>query len=266
VARALEGPHGADQPREGERLSQDAAAVWGGASYERIAEAFAPIHTRMVDALAVQPGERFLDLACGTGGVALIAARRGAEVTGLDISPGQLEKARAAAEAERLSIRFDYGDAEALPYAYASFDAVASAFGVIFAGDHARAAAELTRVSRPGARIAITAWPEDEWFRLNARLRPDYENLPARLWADEQHVRALFPELDLSFDRGESRIEAGSAEELWQLLATSVPGLKAWLETLDPDRWENAHREFLKLIPDGVLRREYVFILGAKRR
>ena len=265
MAGALEGAHRADEPREGERLSQDSAAVWGGASYERIAEAFAPIHERIVAALAPRPGEQFLDLACGTGGVALIAARRGAEVTGLDLSPGQLEKARAAATEAGLPIQFDVGDCQSLPYGDASFDAVASAFGIIFAPDHGRAAAELTRVCRHGARVAITSWPEDEWFRLNARLRPDYENMPARHWADEGYVRALFPELELSFDRGESRIEAGSDEELWQLLATSVPGLKAWLETLDPDAWENAHQQFLRLIPDGVLRREYVFVLGKRR-
>jgi SAM-dependent methyltransferase len=197
--------------------------------------------------------------------VALIAARRGAEVTGVDIAPGQLEKARAAADAAGLAIRFDEGDAEALPYEDASFDAAASAFGMIFAPDHQRAAHELTRVCRTGARVAITSWPEDDWHRLNARLRPDYENVGARMWADELYVRGLFPELELSFDRGESRIEAGSDEQLWQLLAASVPGLKAWLETLTPDEWESAHREFLQLIPDGVLRREYVFIRGTKR-
>jgi SAM-dependent methyltransferase len=186
-------------------------------------------------------------------------------VTGLDLSPGQLEKARAAAAEAGLAIRFDEGDAEALPYEDASFDAVASSFGVIFAPDHARAAAELTRVCRPGARVAITSWPEDDWYRLNARLRPDYENALARLWANEEHVRGLLPELELTFDRGESRIEAGSDEELWQLLSTSAPGLKAWLETLGPAEWENAHREFLRLIPGGVLRREYVFIKGMRR-
>ena len=111
---------------------------------------------------------------------------------------------------------------------------VASAFGMIFAPDHGRAAAELTRVCRPGARFAITSWPRDDWFRLGARLRPDYD-ATAHRWADEKHVRTLFPEADLSFERGEATIAADSVEDCWQLLATSVPPLKSWLDTLDSD-------------------------------
>src|SRR4029079_1917490 len=90
LPRALEGAYRVDEPREGERLSgsaPDAASTWSGATYERIAEAFIPVHRRIVELVAPQPGERFLDLACGTGGIALIAARTGADVTGLDISP-----------------------------------------------------------------------------------------------------------------------------------------------------------------------------------
>ncbi len=130
------------------------------------------MHRRIIELVAPQPGERFLDLACGTGGVALIAARTGADVTGLDISADQLEKARAAAAEAGLEIRFDEGDAQALPYEDASYDAVVSAFGMIFAPDHQQAADELTRVSKPGARVAVTSWPNDEWAQLGARLRP----------------------------------------------------------------------------------------------
>ena len=93
-------------------------------------------------------------------------------MTGLDISADQLEKARAAATEAGLEIRFDEGDAQALPYEDASYDAVVSAFGMIFAPDHRRAADELTRVSKPGARVAVTSWPNDAWAQLGARLRP----------------------------------------------------------------------------------------------
>src|SRR5262249_12055254 len=132
---ALEGADGADEQGDrGGRLSRQ-AADWSGAAYERIAEAFVPTHERMVEELAPAAGERFRDLACGTGGVALIAARRGAEVTGLDISADQLGKARAAADEAGFSIRFDEGDAQSLPYDDAEFDVIASAFGIIFAPD-----------------------------------------------------------------------------------------------------------------------------------
>jgi SAM-dependent methyltransferase len=211
------------------------------------------------------PGERFLDLACGTGGVALVAARAGAEVTGLDISPDQLRKAREAAAAAGLSVRFDEGDVQALPYVDGSFDVAASAFGIIFAPDHGLAAAELARVCRAGGRIAITTWHRDEWFKLGQRLRPDYDGTTAQLWADEDHVRELFPEFELRFERGEATIAAGSTDECWQLLATSAPPLKAWLDTLGPDEREDAGRQYKQLLGDGSLTRVYTLILGTRQ-
>ena len=92
------------------------AEVWSGATYERLAETFAPIHDRVVALLDLAPGSRVLDVACGTGGVALRAARAGAEVVGIDISADQLAKARRAAADEGLEIRFDEGDCQELPY------------------------------------------------------------------------------------------------------------------------------------------------------
>jgi ubiquinone/menaquinone biosynthesis C-methylase UbiE len=262
----VEGAHGADEHREGAGLTRsDAASAWSGATYERIAESFAPIHAALVEALRPAPGERFLDVATGTGGVALPAAHAGAKVTGLDISPDQLAKARAAAEAEGLPIHFDLGDAAELPYENESFDVVASAFGVIFAPEHARAAAEVTRVCRHGGRLGITAWPEDEWFRLNRRLRPDYEGATAYEWSKEDHVRSLLTEFELRFDRGEWTMEASSAEKLWEVLAASAPPLKAWLDTLDAAAIESVHAEFLPLLGEGRLHREYVRVLGTRR-
>ena len=193
-----------------------------------------------------------------------MAAQTGADVTGLDISADQIEKARAAAGEAGLSIGFDEGDAQALPYEGASFDAVASAFGMIFAPDHARAAAELTRVCRPGARAAITAWPNDEWAQLGARLRPD-DGIDARPWSEPDYVRGLLPEFELEFDRGESTIAAESDEALWELLSASAPPLKAWLETLDDAGRESARGQYMQLFRDGRLIREYVLILGTRR-
>jgi len=223
------------------------------------------VHRRIVELVAPQPGERFLDLACGTGGIALIAARTGADVTGLDISADQLEKARAAAAEAGLEIRFDEGDAQALPYEGASYDAVVSAFGIIFAPDHRQAADELTRVSKPGARVAVTSWPNDAWAQLGARLRPDYEGIDARPWSEEPYVRGLLPGFDLEFSRGESTIAAESPEALWDLLSASVPPLKAWLATLDDAGRESAQEQYTELFDGGKLIREYVLILGRRK-
>ena len=243
------------------------AVAWGGATYERIAETFAPIHHRVVAALELRPGERVLDLACGTGGIALRAARAGAEAVGLDISSDQLGKARRAAAEEGLQARFDEGDCQELPYPDASFDAVASVFGLIFAPTHALAADEVTRVTRQGGRLALTAWPDDDWSRLGARLGREYppgDN--AREWGREQYVRSLLGELfDLRFEWGEWTVERGSADELWELCSTSVPPLKAWLESLDAERYEQARRAYLEFFTGGVVRRAYLLALGTRR-
>jgi len=244
-----------------------AADVWSGASYERIAETFAPIHERIVETLAIGPGDRVLDVACGTGGVALRAAAVGAEVVGIDISVDQLEKARRAAAAESLGIRFDEGDCQALPYADAEFDAVVSAFGAIFAPDQDRTAAELARVCRPGGRLALTAWPTDAWSEAHARAgRVFVEDADAREWFEPEHVRGLLGEaFELRFDAGRWRIEADSAAELWELASTSMPPLRAWLSSIDEDARGRAERVYLDFLGDGVLEREYRLVLGTRR-
>jgi SAM-dependent methyltransferase len=244
-----------------------AADVWSGASYERIAETFAPIHDRIVETLAIGPGDRVLDVACGTGGVALRAAAAGAEVVGIDISVDQLEKARHAAAAEGLPIRFDEGDCQALPYADAEFDAVASAFGAIFAPDQERTAAELARVCRPGGRLALTAWPKDAWSEAHTRAgRVFVEDADAREWFEPERVRGLLGDaFELRFDGGRWRIEADSAAELWELASTSMPPLRAWLSSIDEDARGHAERVYLDFLADGVLEREYRLILGTRQ-
>jgi ubiquinone/menaquinone biosynthesis C-methylase UbiE len=244
------------------------ADAWSGASYERIAETFAPIHDRVVETLAIEPGMRVLDVACGTGGVALRAARAGADVVGIDISADQLSKARAAAAAESLEIRFDKGDCQELPYADAAFDAVASAFGAVFAADHARTGAELARVCRQGGRLALTAWPKDEWSEVGVRAGRTFseEEADAREWAVEEHVRALLGDaFELELQTGEWRIEAASGEELWELASTSMPPLRAWLVQQTAEVREHAERVYLDYLASGVIAREYVLVLGTRR-
>jgi SAM-dependent methyltransferase len=243
------------------------ADVWSGASYERLAETFAPIHDRVVAALTLEPGSRVLDVACGTGGVALRAARLGAEVVGIDISADQLTKARRAAEAEGLQITCDEGDCQQLPYADAQFDAVASAFGAIFAPDHERTASELARVCRRGGRMALTAWPKDAWSEVHARAgRAWPEGDDAREWSKEEHVRALLGDaFELEFASGEWRIEADSAEALWELVSSSMPPLRAWLAGVDDTARARAERVYLDFLASGVLEREYVLVSGARR-
>src|SRR5215218_4361506 len=130
----------------------DAASMWGSAPWERVAVTMATIHDRLITSLGPGAGERWLDVATGTGAVAVRAARAGARVTALDLAPPLIETARRLAGQEGLAIDFDVGDAEALPYADASFDVVSSAHGVVFAPDQCGGRA------RAGARVS-PGWP-----------------------------------------------------------------------------------------------------------
>ena len=249
------------------RVTGSVADVWSGASYERIGETYAPIHDRIVHALALRRGTPVLDVACGTGGVALRAARAGARVTGIDISADQLAKARLAANAAGLEIRFDEGDCQELPYADAEFDAVASAFGAIFATDHERTATDLARVCRQQGRLAFTAWRSDEWSAANVRAGRAYpDGADPYDWAREAHVRALLGRaFDLEFQMGEWRIEADSAEELWELVSTSMPPLRAWLAEQSDEARKHAEQVYLDYLEPGVLERNYLLVLGTRR-
>lgn len=173
-----------------------AKAMWMAGDYAEFATLMAPGARRIVDEWRIAPGSRVLDVACGAGQAALHAARAGAIVTGLDFAPSLLERARRDASAEGLSVRFDEGDAEALPYADASFDVVISLIGVMFAPRPERAGAELLRVCRPGGRVLLSSWtPEGmvgELFRWSWEHAPPPPGVPPPVqWGDEAFVRRL---------------------------------------------------------------------------
>jgi SAM-dependent methyltransferase len=117
-----------------------------------------------------------LDIACGSGNLALVAARRYCDVSGIDLAPNLIDRARIRAAADGLDVDFQVGDAQELPYPDASFDVVTSVFGVMFAPDQEKAARELLRVCRPGGRIALASWmPEAfgfDFFGAHARHAP----------------------------------------------------------------------------------------------
>jgi SAM-dependent methyltransferase len=172
-------------------------ATWEAGDYPDVARTIEEVSPVTVAAAGVGAGDEVLDVATGTGNTALVAARLGARVTGLDIVPGLLEVARERAAAEGLQIRFVEGDAAALPFAAASFDRVTSVFGAMFAADQPETAAEMLRVCRPGGTIAVTAFTarglNGQMFATVARHhKPPPGFRPPVLWGDEDHVRALF--------------------------------------------------------------------------
>ena len=189
--------------KEGQR------GVWSAGDYPDVARRIEEVATVLVERVGVRPGEEMLDVATGSGNVAIPAAALGARVTGLDLTPKLLGAARERAADAGVEVRWIEGDAEELPFADASFDRVTSCFGVIFAPRHDVAAAELARVARPGATVALTAWTPDG---LNGRLfaaigshmpPPPPELQSPVLWGDEDHVRSLLAPTgaELSFER-----------------------------------------------------------------
>lgn len=168
--------------------------VWTVGDYDRIAQGFATGAADFVRRVAPAPGERLLDVACGTGNQALPAARMGADVTGIDIAPTLLAKLRHAADEQGLPMRLDEGDCTAMPYADASFDVVLSMFGAMFAADQAAAGRELVRTCRPGGRIALASWtPEGfigQMFATVVRHAPPPAGASSPLlWGREEVVR-----------------------------------------------------------------------------
>ena len=247
------------------------ANVWAGGDYRLLAERLTPIHEQLVARLDPRAGERWLDVATGTGAIAIRAARAGAEVVGIDIAPELLEQARA--DADDLPIRWDEGDAQALPYPDASFDVVASCFGAIFAPDDEAVAREVARVCRPRGRLGLTAW------RASPELRAAYERVGIRpqepdptRWSDAGNVRRLLGEaFDLVLEPGGWRIDFDAPERMWEWWSTAVPPFVALLESLEPEQRRAMRAEMLALAErrraNGRVEfsREYVLVLGRRR-
>ncbi len=249
--------------------------IWSVGSYERIAARFAPVHDQLADRLAITAGDRVLDLASGTGEVAFRAARAGATVTAIDLAEPMIEKARRRAEQEGLEVSFDLGDVEYLPYDDGSFDVLASAFGLVFAPDHANVASELARVSRTGGRLGFTAWkPNPKLSELYRRFTDEpIVGREAYEWGREDHVEDMLgEEFELEFEDGTLWLEASSGEEIWKLFSESAPPVIALIERLDAERAEEFHEAFVELYEsyrsgDGGIRapRRYLLVLGRRK-
>jgi ubiquinone/menaquinone biosynthesis C-methylase UbiE len=158
-----------------------------------------PVSEHLVEHVGVEPGSRVLDVATGTGHVALAAARRSADAVGIDYVPALLDIARRRASAEKLSIEFTEADAEHLPFGDASFDRVLSAIGVMFAADHAGAAQELVRVCKPGGRIGLASWTPEGFVggmlaTVGRHVSPPPGAQPATRWGIEAVVAELLGE------------------------------------------------------------------------
>lgn len=251
-----------------DELKREQELLYAAGEYSALSAVLAPAAEELVEAAGVRAGDRVLDVAAGDGSAALAAAARRASVVATDLSPVQVERGRARSADADAAVEWQVADAEALPFAKASFDVVVSSFGAVFAPDPIAVAGELCRVCRPGGTVALTAWPPDSLMgRLTAAIRerlPSFPD-PEHGWGVEATARRfLDPDADvvqcerrtLRWDPA-ARAAAGAAD-----CAAAYAGARMPLEELGAIRQEIAPA-FEQ--PDGTLRAEYLLIVAQVR-
>lgn len=186
-----------DAPSDFAPVKARQQAAWASGDYAVIGTTLQIVGERLAEACDLRWDEEVLDVAAGNGNATLAAARRGCRVTSTDYVQALLDRGAERAAAERLEVAFQVADAEALPFADGSFDAVLSTFGVMFTPDQAQAARELTRVCRPGGRIGLASWTPGGFIGrmfkvLGKHLPPPPGVRPPSLWGDPAQLRTLF--------------------------------------------------------------------------
>jgi SAM-dependent methyltransferase len=257
--------------------NEKAAATWGspGRHYDRISEIIADALEHVVFRIDPRPGEKFLDVATGTGWTARRLAARGAQVIGVDLGAGVIDAAQALAPA----IDFRVGDAEALPFADASFDGVTSTFGVMFVARPEEAARELARVCRNGGRLGICTWPPGDTIEsMFKMMRPYMPPPPASPppspfeWGRPDRVRKLLGDaFDLKFESGVTWLRMPSSQAIWELFVEGYGPTKALAAGCDPQRRQQLEHDFIAFHDKyrgelGInMPREYLVVIGTRK-
>ena len=257
-----------------------AAATWGsgGAEYDRVSESIADSIEHLVNRLDVQPGNRVLDLATGTGWTARRLAQKGAVVTGVDIGEGVIEAAKQLAREANLDIEFLVGDAEAIDLPDASFDAITSTCGVMFASRPDAVARELARLCRPGGRIGLTTWPPDstlaQMFQMMRPYMPPPPSSPPPSpfeWGRPERVQELLgADFELGFETGTTVLRMASGEHVWKVFSEGYGPTKTLYQSIE--RKEELRRDFVAFHQAhhsgglGVaMPRDYLVTIGTRR-
>jgi SAM-dependent methyltransferase len=259
-----------------EELKQRQSVMWGNGPYQRITETISDIHDVVVERLAPGAGDRWLDLACGTGAVAEKAASAGASVTGLDLAPVLIETAKERAAELGLDIDYVVGDVERLELPDGSFDKISSTCGIMFAPDHEASAAEVARVTAPGGRIALANWTPTGGLAKMFKVMAPYQPAPPPSspfdWGDEERVRELLGDaFELELTEHVSTLRVPSGEDYWELFSTSYGPTKTLADSLG-DRREELRRDWVEFFEtnyraNGEIAhtREYLLVLGTRR-
>jgi SAM-dependent methyltransferase len=217
--------------------------TWSEGDFAMVAGIVMMVAEELAEALDIVPGERVLDVACGSGNGALAAARRAwGNTVGADFVPSLLERGRERAAAERLDVEFVEADATDLPFGDGEFDVVMSIFGAMFAADQEKAAAELLRTCKSGGRIGMANWVPDsgvgKMFMTIAKHAPPPEGVPSPLrWGTEEGLRELLGDgiSDLRIERRKSRQVFRSADHFLDFFRTYFGPTKVAFERVGPD-------------------------------
>jgi|CXWL01.1.fsa_nt_gi SAM-dependent methyltransferase len=238
-----------------------------------------PAAAQLVRHAGVKAGQRVLDVGCGTGVAAITAARVGAKVVGLDLTPALLERARENARIAGVDVEWHEGDAEQLPFPDASFDVVLSQFGHIFAPRPDVTIAEMLRVLKPGGTVAFNTWPPElftgRMFVLTGKYAPPPPPgvVPPVLWGDPNVIRERLGAAvkDISFHRGEMRVPALSPQhhrEIMEKTAGPVIRMIEALSTTAPERLASFRSEYDALVAeylkDNVVHQGYLLTRATK--
>lgn len=254
-------------------------AAWGAGDFTSLARMLAPTGAHLLDRLAVGPGNRVLDVGCGTGELAVEAAGLGATVTGVDLAPEMIARAEALGVASDVSVTWQEGDAEDLPVGDGSMDAVMSSFGCMLAPRHRVAAAELVRVLRPGGRLGVLTWPVGSVMgeflsTAGAHIPPPPAIAESPLlWGDPEHIAEIFAGtgVELAIETGTVSFPFASPADALELYTTRFGPLVTARAALEPKgRWQALSDDVAafferRMTPEGdhmVLSSGYMLIVG----
>ena len=254
--------------------------AWSSGDYAVVGTTLQIVGEELCEALDLRSGQKVLDVAAGNGNATLAAARRWCEVVSTDYVPSLLERGRSRATADGLSVEFREADAEALPFADASFDAVVSTFGVMFTPDQDKAASELARVSKRGGKIGLANWTPEGFIgqlfkTLGKYLPPPAGAKSPALWGTEARIKEMFgaSAASIKAERRHFNFRYRSPEHFLEIFKNYYgPTLKAFA-ALDAANQQGLTNDLLALIArmnraeDGtmVLPSEYLEVVITRR-
>ncbi len=244
--------------------------AWSDGDYSIVGVTLQIVGESLCEAMDVRPGQRLIDVAAGNGNCSLAAARRFCEVTSTDYVQDLLRRGRARAEAEHLSIEFKLADAEALPFADAAFDAVTSTFGVMFAPDQAKAAAELLRVCRSGGKIGLANWTPDSFigqlFKTLGRYVPPAPGLQSpALWGTRERLDQFFAAAGtIAIAERHFVLRYRSPQHWIDLWRTIYGPLKKAFDSLNAERQQALTNDLVALIASMNVAKDGTMVVPSK--